>query len=245
MSQNTKCLSVCTSQSLQASVSQRAGCATGTSTARTAQMKSPASPLCASHPSTLVPMTPPRASRPIRSATAKWTVRIARMKEPSVVLFVLSLHVIFFFFMACFVVLEDATSDTAIYKCVVTGPDHTVENLIPLNPPQYIGMLLRQPPFFLEGFPPHQRLGADRAHSRRSSLSQRCLKGLRSGLCAAQSGFFPLSFIKKISLWTFERYIHPTNYSEMLIRVQVAVRLSKKALHDLLPHTWELDIIGK
>lgn len=122
MSQNTKCLSVCTSQSPQASVSQRAGCATGTSTARTAPMKSPASPLCASHPSTLVPMTPPRASRPIRSATAKWTVRIARTKEPSVVLFVLSLHVIFLFFcLVCFVVLEDANSDTAIYKkCVDT-----------------------------------------------------------------------------------------------------------------------------
>lgn len=71
---------------LQASASQRAGCATGTSTVRTARMKSRASRLRVSRPSTRVPTTPRSASRPIRSATAKWTVRIAPTKDPSVVM---------------------------------------------------------------------------------------------------------------------------------------------------------------
>lgn len=142
MSQNTKCLSVCTSQSPQASVSQRAGCATGTSTARTAPMKSPASPLCASHQSTLVPMTPPRASRPIRSATAKWTVRIARTKEPSVVLFVLSLHVIFFFFV--WFVLSSWKMPTVILQYIksVWIPEHNTQLEISSPSTAHIDMLL-------------------------------------------------------------------------------------------------------
>lgn len=83
-----------TSHSLQASVSQRAGSATGTLTARTAQTKNPASLLSANHPSTPVPTTPSPASHLIRSAMAKWIVLTARMKGPSAVMFVLSERVI-------------------------------------------------------------------------------------------------------------------------------------------------------
>lgn len=69
----------------QASVSPRAGCATATLTARTAPMKSPAKLPSASRPSTLVPTTLLCASPPTRSATAKWTARTARTRDPSVV----------------------------------------------------------------------------------------------------------------------------------------------------------------
>lgn len=48
-------------------------------------MKSPVSPLSASHPSTLVPTTPLSASHLTRSAITKWTVPTARMKDPSAV----------------------------------------------------------------------------------------------------------------------------------------------------------------
>lgn len=81
-------------QSLQASVSQRAGCVMETLTVRTAQMKSPVSLLSVSHPSTIVPTTPLSASPLTRSAMAKWTVLTAPMKDPSVVMF-LSLVVFF------------------------------------------------------------------------------------------------------------------------------------------------------
>lgn len=69
----------------QASVSPRAGCATATLTARTAPMKSPAKRPSASRPSTLVPTTLLCASPPTRSATAKWTARTARTRDPSAV----------------------------------------------------------------------------------------------------------------------------------------------------------------
>lgn len=70
---------------LQASASPRAGCATATLTARTAPMKSLVKPPSASRPSTLVPTTLLCASPPTRSATAKWTARTARTRDPSAV----------------------------------------------------------------------------------------------------------------------------------------------------------------
>lgn len=65
-----------------------------TLTVRTAQTKSPVSLLSANHPSTLVLTTLLSASHPIRSAMAKWTVLTARTKDPSVVMFALSVLVI-------------------------------------------------------------------------------------------------------------------------------------------------------
>lgn len=98
-------------------------------------MKSPVSLQSVSHPSTLVPTTPLSASRLIRSATAKWTVQTARMKDPSAVMFVL--HVISF----CYVVLLSCKMlKVIIYSNTLHGQKYadarnytrlTAENLIP------------------------------------------------------------------------------------------------------------------
>lgn len=58
-------------------------------------MKSLVNLLSVNRPNTPVPTTPLSALRLIKSAMAKWTVLTAQMKDQYVVMFVLSMSVIF------------------------------------------------------------------------------------------------------------------------------------------------------